>query len=81
MTPIQEAYALMQEQPAGNIKLVIDLLHAMAPCAEQTQADGAARIFKRTGLAKETIELPEDFDENFDQMDKDIADLFYGGIL
>lgn len=72
MTPIQEAYALMQEQPESNIKLIVELLRTMSPYKEEIRTETAARTFKRTGLAKETIHLPEDFDEHFSDADKEI---------
>lgn len=81
MTPIQEAYALMQEQPESNIKLIVELLRTMSPYKEDIRTETAARTFKRTGLAKETIHLPEDFDEHFSDADKEISEMFYRGLL
>lgn len=72
MTLIQEAYALMQEQPEGNIRLIIELLHTMSQ--KET-----VRPFKRTGIANGTVDFPEDFDDCFDGMDEEIAEMFYGG--
>lgn len=81
MAPIQEAYVLMQGQPESNIKLIIDLLHSMTPHKGKTESNAATQPFKRTGLAKGIIQLPEDFDEHFDDLDEEISELFYGGIL
>ncbi len=80
MTPIQEAYALMQGQPDSNIKLIIELLRTMSPYKEKEDIHVAAQPFKRTGLASGAVELPEDFDEAFEELDKEIAELFLGGI-
>ena len=76
MNPIQEAYTLMQQQPEGNIRIIIELLQRMKP--EFPSED--RQPFKRTGLAKGLVRLPEDFDEHFDDMNPEIADLFYGGL-
>lgn len=81
MTPIQEAYTLMSEQPEDNIKLIIQLLHTMNPGVEKSVQTDSKNPFKRTGLAKGKVHLPEDFDEHFDSMDKEISDLFYGDAL
>ena len=33
---------------------------------------------KRTGIANGTVEFPENFDADFDNMDAEIAEMFYG---
>lgn len=80
MTLLQQAYSLMQEQPEKNIRLIIALLETMTP-KEDTATETPTKAFKRTGLAKDLINLPDDFDETFDALDKDIAELFYGDSL
>ena len=81
MTPIQEAYTLMLEQPENNIKLIIDLLHSMDPRMEKPKQISDKLPFKRTGLAKGKVHLPEDFDEHFDNLDKEISKMFYGDAI
>lgn len=80
MTLLQEAYSLMQEQPEKNIRLIVELLQTMSP-NETTAFPTAAQPFKRTGRAKGVIHLPDDFDETFDRLDRDISELFYGDEL
>lgn len=36
------------------------------------------QIICRTGIANGVYELPDDFDELFDAMDEEIAEMFYG---
>ncbi len=74
MTPIQEAYALMQKQPEGNIRIIVELLHRMLPAAEEKVPYTA----KRTGLAEGLVQFPEDFDEHFGDLDPEISELFNG---
>ena len=76
MTPIQEAYALMQQQPEGSIKIIVELLRKMTP----TPQEETEKQIKRTGLSKGLIHFPADFDEHFDDLNSEISDLFYGGI-
>ena len=47
---------------------------------EDTKEDvcAASPPFRRTGLAKGLIDLPDDFDEHFNDMDAEIATMFYG---
>lgn len=80
MTLLQEAYALMQEQPEKNIRLIVDLLQTMS-LNKETEAGMRHESFRRTGLAKGLVELPDDFDETFDALDKDIEKMFYGDAL
>lgn len=80
MTLLQEAYMLMQEQPEQNIQLIVNLLQTMSP-KKDASANRPSETFKRTGLAKNTVTLPDDFDETFDALDKDIEQLFYGDCL
>lgn len=76
MTLLQEAYTLMQGQSEKNIQLIIDLLQTMSSKNEMT-AKKPPHAFKRTGLAKDLVKLPDDFDETFDSLDKDIEKLFW----
>lgn len=80
MTLLQEAYTLMQGQPEKNIQLIVDLLQTMSS-KKETTAKMPHKIVKRTGLSKEMIKLPDDFDEVFDALDKDIEEMFYGDAL
>lgn len=80
MTLLQEAYTLMQEQPEKNIQLIVNLLQTMS--SKKEAADKIPhKSFKRTGLAKEMIKLPDDFDRTFDALDQDIEEMFYGDAL
>lgn len=80
MTLLQEAYSLMQGQPEKNIQLIVDLLQTMSPKENATAATPSG-VFKRTGLAKQTVKLSDDFDETFDALDQEIEELFYGDVL
>lgn len=75
MTLLQEAYALMQKQPEKNIQLIVDLLQTMS-LKKEPVARMPHESFKRTGLAKGMVELPDDFDETFDALDEDIKEMF-----
>ncbi|MCI8896777.1 MAG: hypothetical protein HFI58_03635 [Lachnospiraceae bacterium] len=76
MTLLQEAYTLMQRQPEKNIRLIVDLLRTMS-----VRENAQTQVFRRTGLAKEAVNLPGDFDETFDALDHDIEEMFYGDSL
>ncbi len=76
MMPLQEAYSLMQQQPEGNVKLIIELLQRMTLITEEA----APLSFKRTGQAKGLVQFPEDFDEHFDDLNDEISALFEGGL-
>lgn len=76
MTLLQEAYTLMQRQPEKNIRLIVDLLRTMS-----VRENAQTQVFQRTGLAKEAVNLPGDFDETFDALDHDIEEMFYGDSL
>lgn len=80
MTLLQEAYALMQGQPEKNIRLIVDLLQTMSLNKEPT-ARRPHEGFKRTGLAKGLVNLPDDFDETFDALDDDVREMFDGDAL
>ena len=76
MTLLQEAYTLMQRQPEKNIRLIVDLLRTMS-----VRENAQTQVFRRTGLAKEAVNLPGDFDDTFDALDHDIEEMFYGDSL
>ena len=78
MTLIQEAYLLMQKQPESNLQIIVDMLHAMNIKQPSVDVSGSSQPFKRTGLAKGVFNLPADFDEHFDDMNDEIASMFYG---
>lgn len=67
MTLLQEAYTLMQGQSEKNIQLIVELLQTISSRGEAT-AKLPSEAFKRTGLAKNVVRLPDDFDETFDAL-------------
>ena len=75
MTLAQEAYALIKKQPDENIRLVIELLKRMDPISSVSQTEIFSQP-RELGLAKEAFKLSDDFDETFDAMDADVAELF-----
>lgn len=78
MTPIQEAYALMQQQPESNIKIIVELLQRMVPAGKDADS---LQPFRRTGRAKGLVIFPKDFDEHFDDLNEEIGNEFSGGII
>lgn len=78
MTLMQEAYLLMQKQPESNLQIIVDMLHAMNIKQPTADIATAKHPFKRTGKAKGVFNLPADFDEHFDDMNDEIAAMFYG---
>lgn len=78
MTPIQEAYALMQQQPESNIKIIVELLHRMVPTGKDTDS---LQPFRRTGRAKGRVIFPKDFDEHFDDLNEEISREFNGSAV
>lgn len=78
MTLMQEAYLLMQKQPESNLRIIVDMLHAMNVKQPTVDISVTTQPFKRTGQAKGAFNLPEDFDEHFDDMNDEIAAMFYG---
>lgn len=78
MTLMQEAYVLMQRQPESNLKILVDLMKRMSLESTSKREAVAASSFKRTGVARGTLELPADFDEHFDDLNDEIAAMFIG---
>lgn len=77
MTLIQEAASIMEKMPKKNQQLVVDLLRVLSQNAEPHHAKQTLSVpFKRTG--KGHFNLPKDFDEHFDDMNDEIASMFYG---
>ena len=77
MTLIQEATSIMERMPRKNQQLVVDLLRMISQNMELSVTDQRASVpFKRTGKAH--FSLPADFDERFDDMNEEIASMFYG---
>ena len=76
VTPIQEAYALLRQQPESNIRIIVELLQKMLP----TPKEETVKPFRRTGVAKGLVQFPADFDEQFDDLNPDISEMFNGGI-
>ena len=74
MTLMQEAYLLMQKQPESNLRIIVDMLHAMNVNKPTVDAAVSVQSFKRTGQAKGKFNLPADFDD----MNEEIATMFYG---
>ena len=80
MKLLQEAYTLMQGQSEKNVQLIVELLRTMSP--KEDASDGvSSKAFRRTGLTKNMVNLPADFDEVFDALDKDVEELFHGDAL
>ena len=77
MNPVQEAYILLQRQPESNVRIILDLLRAMP--AKSHQAVISHQPFRRTGMARGKVHLPDDFDEHFDDLNEEIAESFYRG--
>ena len=77
MTPVQEVTQIMERMPLQNQKVVLELLRMMRYEEKRSPAlivNDAP--FKRTG--KSNFHLPADFDEHFDDLNDEIADLFSG---
>ena len=80
MTLVQEAAQIMEKMPIKNQRIVVDLLRMMS--AGITPVDAGSMVngpFKRTGKSK--FNLPADFDEHFDDLNDEVAALFYGESL
>lgn len=85
MTVQQEAWNLIREMPDESVKFIIELIHNMTPAFRTgMKADGTdttqAKQFdvsKRFGAGIGIITDPE----QFEQWDKEIAELFEGGHL
>ena len=77
MTLQQEAYALIQEQPESNLRIIIDLLKALGS-ANLSKENKTNQVIMRTGVGRDVIKLPEDFLEHFDDSNDVIAKMFYG---
>ncbi len=60
--------------------LIVDLLRIMSPKEEAVDVT-SSKVFRRTDLARNAVNLPGDFDEIFDALDKDIEELFYEDTL
>ena len=78
MTLMQEAYTLMQRQPESNIKLLVDLLKTWPSSSASNRKTITTNTFKRTGIARGTVEFPPDFDEHFDDLNEEIVAMFMG---
>ena len=77
MTLIQEAASIMEKMPKKNQQLAVDLLRVISQNMGRPQTKQTASVpFRRTGKAH--FNLPKDFDEHFDDMNNEIASMFYG---
>ena len=76
VTPIQEAHALLQQQPESNIRIIVELLQKMLPAPKKENT----KPFRRTGVAKRLVQFPADFDEHFDDLNPEISETFNGDI-
>ncbi|MBQ9437130.1 MAG: hypothetical protein IJU50_02245 [Lachnospiraceae bacterium] len=77
MTLIQEATAMMEKMPIKSQQVVVDLLRMINVTSISAESDETtASQFKRTG--KSNFNLPADFDDHFNDMDEEIASMFYG---
>ena len=74
MTLIQEATGIMEKMPRRNQQIIVDLLKAMYSGIDSIDEAKAKSEFKRTG--KTDFNLPEDFDDHFDDLNKEIAASF-----
>ena len=71
MTLRQEAISLLEEQPDSNLRVIVDLLKKLKP-------EEKRKKIKRIGVGRDVIKLPEDFYEHFDDLNEEIALMFYG---
>lgn len=79
MTLIEEATALLEKMPQQKQLMAIDLLRMISNDyygLDHKKPKQPAAPFKRTG--KSVFNLPEDFDEHFDDLNDEIASMFYG---
>ena len=65
---LESATATVFGKTAGDIVVM----------AAKKETGASLRPFRRTGLARGLIDLPDDFDEHFNDMDAEIATMFYG---
>ena len=71
MTLRQEAISLLEEQPDSNLRVIVDLLKKLKP-------EEKRKKIRRIGVGRDVIKLPEDFYEHFDDLNEEIALMFYG---
>lgn len=76
MTMVQEATRIMENMPRKNQQVFLDLLRMMNQETTASESAEKALEFKRSG--KTNFQLPEDFDEHFDDLNDEIAALFTG---
>ena len=81
MTLIEEAAILLEKMPQQKQAMAIDMLRMISNDfygLENKKVKQTAIPFRRTG--KTNFNLPDDFDEHFDDVNNEIASLFYGDI-
>lgn len=79
MTLIEEATVLLENMPQKKQLMAIDLLRLLSndfSGAENKRMNQKNVPFKRTG--KSDFNLPDDFDEHFDDLNEEIASLLCG---
>ena len=79
MTLIEEAAILLENMPQKKQRMAIDLLRMISNDfydEENRRINQNTEQFKRTG--KSNFNLPDDFDEHFDDLNNEIASLFCG---
>lgn len=77
MTLVQEAVNIMERLPIRSQQVVVDLLKMLIGASESAvMPDQQKPGFKRTG--RSDFSLPADFDEHFDDLNGEIAEMFVG---
>ena len=73
MTLKQEAIELIQEQPNDNMTAIVDFIKSLT-----VKPKKKSKEIRKFGIGKDIIKLPDDFYEHFDDMNDEIAAMFYG---
>ena len=79
MTLIEEATILLEKMPQKKQLMAVDFLRMISNNSNRSENKDMkqkAAPFKRTGLSD--FNLPDDFDEHFDDLNSEIASLFSG---
>lgn len=79
MTLIEEATILLEKLPQTKQRMAIDFLRMISNDlyrSDNTKLKKSTGSFRRTG--KTNFNLPDDFDDHFDDLNDEIASLFSG---
>lgn len=79
MTLIEEATILLEKLPQTKQRMAIDFLRMISNDlyrSDNTKLKKSTESFRRTG--KTNFNLPDDFDDHFDDLNDEIASLFSG---